>query len=168
MSKEQIKQTVSEYMTFLREEAKKQGISAEKIGAIIGKSGNSVRRSLTGKHCPQLDTLLSISNVLGVEFIPKLITSDEPEEPEEELEPVVYTAPFLLCVNPVKQEFYILHRGTPACLLWVRQSEPLRFIVEEVYDEVNDPDSVLSMPFIKEAQQFFKKWYEKYKGTLLF
>jgi len=161
MSKEQIKQTVSEYMTFLREEAKKQGISAEKIGEKIGKSGNSVRRSLTGKHCPQLDTLLSISNVLGVEFVPQLITP-------EELEPVVYTAPFLLCINPVKQEFYILHRGNPACLLWVRQSEPLRFIVEEVYDEVNDPDSVLSMPFIKEAQQFFKEWYEKYKGTLLF
>ncbi len=41
-------------------------------------------------------------------------------------------------------------------------------IVEEVCDEVNNPDSILSRPFIKETQQFFKEWYEKYKGALLF
>lgn len=71
---------------------------------------------------------------------------------------------FLFSVDPIKKELYILHRQYPACLIWVKQEIPARFILLDLYDEMNNTNDILSMPFIQEAKDFFKKYGESVIG----
>lgn len=64
---------------------------------------------------------------------------------------------FLLTVDDVNKELYILHREYPACLFWIKQETPVRFIILDLYDDVDDPNSIISMPFIEEAKAFWRK-----------
>jgi len=67
------------------------------------------------------------------------------------------TPKFLLCVDRQKNELYILHRLYPACLIQVIQETPIRFVIQDLYDNVKDTNDILTMPFIKEAKDFFKE-----------
>lgn len=66
---------------------------------------------------------------------------------------------FLLCVDSYSKELYILHRENPQCLFWVKQEIPVILVLIEIYDDF-DLESILNMPFIKEAKDFFKKQAE--------
>lgn len=68
---------------------------------------------------------------------------------------------FLLCVDHQKNELYILHREFPACLIQVVQETPLRFVVQDLYDDLEDTNSILTMPFVQEAKDYFNRYVEK-------
>lgn len=68
---------------------------------------------------------------------------------------------FLLVVDDDDRELYILHREFPSCLIWVKQETPVRYIVLDLYDDVEDPNTILLMPFVEEAKEFFRKKMEK-------
>jgi hypothetical protein len=67
---------------------------------------------------------------------------------------------FLLCPDHVGKELYILHREFPACLIWVKQEAPVRFIVMDLFDVMEDTDTILEMDFVQEAKDFFKDYIE--------
>lgn len=71
---------------------------------------------------------------------------------------------FLMTVDPNNKELYILHRQFPACLLWVKQEIPARFILQDLYDEVKNVDEIIGMPFIQEAKDFYKNYSENIIG----
>jgi hypothetical protein len=71
---------------------------------------------------------------------------------------------FLLSVDPVKNELYILHRNYPSCLIWVKQEIPARFILLDLYDDVEDVNEILRMPFVQDAKDFYKKYAELIVG----
>lgn len=62
---------------------------------------------------------------------------------------------FLICPDNETNELYILHRDYPACLIWVKQEIPVRFIVMDLYDEVQNEKDILNMPFVQDAKDFF-------------
>ncbi len=62
---------------------------------------------------------------------------------------------FLICPDATTEELYILHREFPACLIWIKQETPVRFIVMDLYDDIEDVNSILQMPFVQEAKDFF-------------
>jgi hypothetical protein len=64
---------------------------------------------------------------------------------------------FLICPDETNREMYILHREFPACLIWVKQETPVRFIVLDLYDDMDNPNEILTMPFVQEAKDFFNK-----------
>lgn len=68
---------------------------------------------------------------------------------------------FLMCPDPEAGELYILHREFPACLIWVKQETPARFIVLDLYDDLKDPNDILTMPFVQEAKDFFTDYVKK-------
>lgn len=65
---------------------------------------------------------------------------------------------FLLSIDPVNKELFILHREYPACLIEVRQETPLRFIVQDLFDDMDDPNEILNMSFVQEAKDFFRDY----------
>lgn len=65
---------------------------------------------------------------------------------------------FLLCPDHKANELYILHREFPACLIWVKQETPLRFIVMDLYDEMENTNDILQMDFVQEAKTFFNEF----------
>lgn len=67
---------------------------------------------------------------------------------------------FLFCPDEIGQELYLLHREFPACLIWIKQETPVRFIVMDLYDDVEDVDSILTMPFVQDAKDFFNRMTE--------
>jgi len=71
---------------------------------------------------------------------------------------------FLLSVDPINNELYILHRNFPACLIWVKQEIPMRFVIQDLYDEVENNNEILNMPFVQAAKDFFKKYSESIMG----
>lgn len=67
---------------------------------------------------------------------------------------------FLLCPDEENHELYILHREFPACLIWIKQETPLTFIIQDLYDEVENTNDILQMPFVQEAKYFFNRFVE--------
>ena len=68
------------------------------------------------------------------------------------------TPKFLFSVDPINRELYILHRQYPACLIWVKQETPARFIIQDLFDDVDDVNEIINMPFVQEAKDFFKNY----------
>lgn len=67
---------------------------------------------------------------------------------------------FLIAIDHEDQELYILHREFPACLIHIRQEIPVRFIVMDLYDDIDDPNEILQMDFVEEAKMFYKNYIE--------
>jgi len=65
---------------------------------------------------------------------------------------------FLITIDPINEELYILHRQFPACLFWVKQETPVRFIIQDLYDDVENMNEIFNMPFIQEAKDFFRDY----------
>ena len=61
-------------------------------------------------------------------------------------------------IDPLKNELYILHRQFPACLIHVIRDIPVRFIIEDLYDEVENPADLLTMSFVNEAKEYFRQF----------
>ncbi len=62
---------------------------------------------------------------------------------------------FLICPDELNKELYILHREFPACLIWIKQEMPVRFVVLDLYDEVENENDILNMSFVQEAKIFY-------------
>lgn len=65
---------------------------------------------------------------------------------------------FLLCVDKENKELYILHRETPACLIYVEQDKtPVNFVVFDLYEEDQEAaiEVLISDDFKKELREFF-------------
>lgn len=70
------------------------------------------------------------------------------------------TPKFLVCIDKEENQMYILHRLYPACLIQVTQETPVRFVVQDLYDDMDNPEDILTMGFVQEAKDFFKKIVE--------
>lgn len=73
---------------------------------------------------------------------------------------------FLFSIDPTNRELYILHRQYPSCLIWVKQETPVRFIIQDLYEDMPDDefDTLPIMPFVQEAKDFFKQYGEAIMG----
>ena len=67
---------------------------------------------------------------------------------------------FLLCPDDENKELYILHREYPACLIWIKQETPVSFVVQDLYDEMENVNDILEMSFVQEAKDFFNRFVE--------
>lgn len=96
---------------------------------------------------PNIEDILNIAQAIGYNltfsrnFTEYQKTDNSPE--------------FLMCPDPVANQLYILHRNEPVCLIHVVQSTPIRFVVQELYTEMDNPDDILNMPFVQRAKDFF-------------
>ena len=71
---------------------------------------------------------------------------------------------FLFSVDPINKELYILHREFPACLIWVKQEIPVKFVIQDLYDDVKNVNEIVNMPFVQEAKDYYKKYGESVMG----
>lgn len=63
---------------------------------------------------------------------------------------------FLFAPDAKTNELYILHREYPACLIWVKQTTPIRFVILDWFEEETIPnEEILEMDFVQEAKDFF-------------
>lgn len=67
---------------------------------------------------------------------------------------------FLLCPDDENKELYILHREYPSCLIWIKQETPVSFVVQDLYDEMENVNDILEMSFVQEAKDFFNRFVE--------
>lgn len=63
---------------------------------------------------------------------------------------------FLICIEPTNKKLFILHRNYPSCLIEITNDFPTRFIVQDLYDDMDNPNDILNMPFVQEAKEFYK------------
>jgi transcriptional regulator with XRE-family HTH domain len=140
------------FLARLADVARAQGITQDEWAERSGLRQSNIARILSGKYPPTLDTLITLANAVGYEIG---ISNIHPITTNSIIDP------FLLAVDYNNKEIYILHREYPSCLIWVKQETPLRFILMDLYDDVEDVNSILLMPFIENAKQYFYKQVEK-------
>jgi hypothetical protein len=70
---------------------------------------------------------------------------------------------FLFSTDPLKNELYILHRNFPHCLILVKDETPVRFVIVDVYDNV-EVNEILKMDFINDAKDFYEHYSDKLLG----
>jgi transcriptional regulator with XRE-family HTH domain len=155
MKNEEIyKEKRKKLLLYLKELAKDKGISQEEIAKKTGFKQSNVSRLLNGIYPPTLDNLIRLAEAINhdVVFANKYLNEKVPDE---------FIFPkFLFSIDPISKELYILHRAFPSCLIHVKQETPVRFIVLDLYDEVENPNDILNMPFVQEAKNFYKKYAE--------
>jgi transcriptional regulator with XRE-family HTH domain len=147
-----VKQKRLEIVLFLKQQMEEQGITQQQIANETGLHQSNVNRVFSGKYSPELDTLLKISQAIGFDMAAvkhHTPTIDEPDPLQQ---------PFLFSVDPIENELFILHRNFPCCLIKVTQDLPSKFILVELYDDMDNPEDVLAMPFIQEAMIFYKEY----------
>ena len=107
---------------------------------------SNISRIFAGKYSPSLDIIITIAQAIGYNLtFSRTFTECEKDNTPE----------FLMCPDPVANQLYILHRNEPVCLIHVVQSTPIRFVVQELYSEMDNPDDILNMPFVQRAKDFF-------------
>jgi transcriptional regulator with XRE-family HTH domain len=138
----------------LAELAQERKLTHQDIADKTGFDRSNVGRMLSGKYSPGLDNLIRLSEVIGydVAIIKQFININDQDS---EIQPK-----FMFTVDPINNELYILHRQFPSCLIRVIQELPARFIVEDLYDETENPSDILNMPFVEEAKLFWKTYSE--------
>lgn len=153
MNNEPIREKCQRTLTYLSLLIKQKRISQELIAERTGYQSNNVNRVLSGRYMPRLDVLTNIANAAGydVAFINQEVNHPTPE---------IITPKFLLSVDFVNNELYILHRQYPSCLMQIKQETPVRFIVQDLYDDVANPGDILGMPFVEEAKAFYRNYAE--------
>lgn len=156
MNNEQIREKCQRMLTYLSQLIKSKRISQEVIAERTGYQSNNVNRVLSGRYMPRLDVLTTIANAAGydVAFINQEVT----QQPA----PEIITPKFLLSMDFANSELYILHRQWPSCLIWIKQETPVRFIVQDLYDDIENPSDILAMPFVEEAKAFYRNYAENF------
>lgn len=123
-------------------------ITQMELAERTGYMQSNISRIFAGKYSPSLDIILTIAESIGYKLTFSRTFSDYFENNSPE---------FLMCPDPAAKELYILHRNEPVCLIHVVQSTPIRFVVQELYTEMDNPDDILNMPFVQRAKDFFYK-----------
>ena len=141
-------------LQYVKEYAAKNGLTQEEIAEKTGFTQNNISRMLMGRYSPTLDNLIRLTEVIDHEVV--LTKRSDPQiSNDDEIEPK-----FMFTVDPVNNEVYILHRHLPACLIHIKQETPVRFIIIDLYDDVENPANLLNMPFVEEAKAFFRQYGE--------
>lgn len=150
MNKEQLFQKRQRTLRYLAQLIESKHITQNQLAEATGLLQSNISRVLSGKYTPTLDVLTAIANASGydVEFINQEVNS---QPAPETIQPK-----FLLSVDFASRELYILHRQWPSCLIWIKQETPVRFIVHDLYDEVENEADILAMPFVEEAKAFYR------------
>lgn len=154
INEEKYKKSRRLLLNYLHKLAKEKGITHQAIANKTGFTSNNVSRMLQGRYSPSLDNFIRLAEAIDydVAIINKLINSivdDNSIDPK-----------FLLSVDPVNNELYILHRQFPSCLILIKQEIPVRFIVQDLYDDMDNPADILNMPFVNEAKDFYTNYSE--------
>jgi transcriptional regulator with XRE-family HTH domain len=136
---------------FLAAKAKKLNLSTYKLGEMVGMAQNNIWRVLDKQHAPGLPTLMRIADALEVDIV--AVNRMDNLEPSEE----IIKPKFLLSVDQEAGELYILHRPWPSCLIQIVQEIPVRFVVQDLYDDIENPADILNMPFVEEAKEFYRR-----------
>lgn len=133
-----------------------KGISQDTIAERTGFVKSNVSRMKKGMYSPSLDNLMCVADAIGhdVAFVNKMVDAKIPD--------VQISPKFLLAIDNANSELYILHRHWPSCLIWVKQETPVSFIVQDLYDEVENETDILNMPFVEEAKAFFRQNAESF------
>lgn len=143
-------------LAYLFDLAAIKGISQDTIAERTGFDKSNVSRMKKGMYSPSLDNLMCLADAIGhdVAFINKMVDA---KIPDAQISPK-----FLLAIDNANSELYILHRHWPSCLIWVKQENPVRFIVQDLYDELDNRADILNMSFIEEAKAFFRENAESF------
>lgn len=138
-----------ELLNFLAYQAKSQGLFQEEWAAKCDLKQSSLSRMLSGKYTPTLDNLIKLADVIGFDIaaVKKYIN--------EKIEDEFIQPKFLLAPDPESKQLYILHRHYPSCLIQVTNHPEPRFIVADLYDDMDNPHDILNMPFVEDAKTFF-------------
>lgn len=143
----------NERIEFLEQLAKlshQEGITQKQIAEKTGYIQSNISRIFSGKFSPSLDIVLNITKAIGYKL--SLSKYHKGYGTVNGVKPK-----FLFCPDPINNELYILHRNYPSCLILVKQELPARFIIVDLYDEVENEADILLMPFVEEAKEFFRK-----------
>jgi transcriptional regulator with XRE-family HTH domain len=150
MNKEQLIRKRIKTLRYLSKLIDDRQLTQAQIAEQTGYIQPNISRILSGQYSPSLDILTNIANAAGydVAFVNQdLNTGPAPE---------IISPKFMLTLDMKNKELYILHRQWPSCLIWVKQEIPVRFIIQDLYDDVDNPADIIGMPFVEEAKQFFR------------
>jgi len=141
-------------LDYLKSQVEIRGISQQKIADQTGFRQSNVNRMLNGQYSPSLDNLIRLAEAIDHEVV---LVKKFPNKSvdEDNIHPK-----FMMVVDPENNELYILHRQFPSCLIQVKQEIPMRFIVQDLYDDMDNPADILKMPFVEEAKEFFRQYSE--------
>lgn len=150
---EKIKTARVQLGQFIKERRLQLGRTAQELGEFVGVTANTIKGVETGRFACDVDLLLSICAALDVKPI---------FAPLEELGGgAMSTLPegpaFILAPDHQAGELYILHRGHPACLIHVVQTNPATFRIVDNYSDL-DPEELAIHPFLEDAKTFFKNY----------
>lgn len=130
-------------------------ITLEETGRRTNIYPQNLKRLFDGKYSPSLETLIKLSDAIGYEVI--LVDKDSESGINRN-----YTEPkFMLVPDDENKQLYILHRHFPACLILVKQETPVRFIIQDLYDDVDSVNDLVDMPFVQQAKDFFFEYLDK-------
>ena len=156
MNKEQLTKKRQKTLRYLADLIKSKHITHVEIASRTGFIESNVSRVLSGKYAPTLDVLTSIADAAGYDVA--FINQEVNHQPA----PETITPKFLLSMDFANSELYILHRQWPSCLIWIKQETPVRFIVQDLYDELENEADIYGMPFVEEAKAFYRNYAENF------
>lgn len=156
MNKEIIVKKRQKTLRYLAQLIDSRHITQNQLAERTGLLQSNISRVLSGKYPPTLDMLTSIANAAGYDVA--FVNQDASQQPA----PEIIIPKFMLAIDIAHNELYILHRQFPSCLIWIKQETPVRFIVQDLYDEVQNPSDILGMPFVEEAKLFYRTYAEKF------
>lgn len=156
MNNEQIREKCQRTLTYLSQLIKSKRITHNEIAISTGYIESNVSRVLSGRYMPRLDVLATIADAAGYDVA--FINQEVNHQPA----PETITPKFLLSMDFANSELYILHRQWPSCLIWIKQETPVRFIVQDLYDELENEADIYGMPFVEEAKAFYRNYAENF------
>ena len=156
MNKEQLTKKRQKTLRYLADLIKSKHITHNEIAISTGYIESNVSRVLSGKYAPTLDVITSIANAAGYDVA--FVNQEVNQQPA----PETIQPKFLLAMDFANSELYIIHRQWPSCLIWIKQETPVRFIVQDLYDDVENPSDILGMLFVEEAKAFYRNYAENF------
>lgn len=137
-------------IAFLVKHAREKGITQQQIADKIGWHQSNIARLESGKYLPTLENFLKYAEAIGVR-----IELHAEGSKSSNIARNSETPKFIFAPDAQTNELFILHTKFPACLIKVVQTIPMKFIIVDLYDDVED---VLEMEFLEDAKMFFKKF----------
>jgi hypothetical protein len=137
-------------VNFLAAKATEKRISTYKLAELTSYNQPNIVRIFSLKYCPNLKTVFKIAEALELDVV-AINRMVNQKVPDEFIKPK-----FLLSVDQEAGELYILHRQWPSCLIHIVQEIPVRFVVQDLYDDIENPADILNMPFVEEAKEFYR------------
>lgn len=152
MNKQKAEQHWQQQVDKLQHFAAEKAISQNEIARRTGMSQQAIQRFFKKLFCPTFRVAQQIADAIGYDIQPVAKFSNAPAT-DDQLQPK-----FMFTVDHANNELYILHRQFPACLMQIKQETPVRFIIQDLYDEMENPADILNMPFVEEAKAFWRDY----------